>query len=360
MRILRSIDWWIVGVVLILMAVGLIAIFSITRGTDRAIDFWKQIIFVAIAVAAIIGGAKFEYRGLRTANRLLLSSYGIVIGLLAGLFFFGDPVRGVRSWFALGPINVQPSELAKIVVVVLLAKYFSLRNLELYRLRHIVISGLYAGIPALLILLQPDAGSALIVAALWLGMVVVSGIRLRVFIILLVLLAIIGGGLWMTVIHDYQKGRILSFMNPSEDLLGVGYQRRQAVIAIGSGQVLGYGVGEGPQSQSGALPEAHTDFIFASIAEEWGFVGAMAIIALYLILILRLLQHAARAPNNFARLSLAGIALLFAVQFAINVSVNLGLLPIIGLPLPFVSYGGSNLLISAAAIGGAQSIIIRS
>ena len=262
----------------------------------------------------------------------------------------------MRSWYRIGRISFEPVELIKIILIILLAKYFSLRHIELYRLRHIFLSGFYVLLPALLIFFQPDMGQIFILFALWIGILLVSGIKLRHFLFLLSLFVLILIFAWLFVLKDYQKARVVSFIKPHVEPLGVGWSQRQAKIAIASGGILGKGIGQGSQVQLGFLPEAQTDFIFSALAEETGLLGISFIFLLFSLLFWRIIKIAQESEDNFSRLFASGFSFLLATQIFINVGTNLGLLPVIGISLPLVSYGGSNLIATFLGIGILQSI----
>ena len=227
----------------------------------------------------------------------------------------------------------------------------------MYRIIHILISGFYVFLPSILIFLQPDLGSVLVLVSLWIGILIFSGIKLRHFLILVLLGIIIFILSWSTVLKDYQKERILSFVMPQiSDPLQVGWSQRQAKIAIGAGGVYGQGIGKGSQTQYGFLPEPQTDFIFSAIAEEMGLVGIGGLLLLFLLLIWRILKIATLSRSNFCRLFAVGFSVLLISQIFIHTGMNIGLLPIIGISLPLVSYGGSSLITCFIAFGILQSI----
>jgi rod shape determining protein RodA len=239
----------------------------------------------------------------------------------------------------------------KLILILVLAKYFSRRHVEIANVKHIVISGVYALIPFLLVLLQPDFGSAIILFAIWFGMTIVSGIsKKHLFLVL-------GGGalafilLWSFVFAPYQKARIMTFLNPLTDIRGAGYNAYQSTIAVGSGEVFGKGIGYGTQSRLKFLPEYQTDFIFASFAEEWGFIGVILLLLCFGVVIWRVLVVAMTGATNFETLYALGLAIFFMTQFIIHVGMNIGLLPVTGQTLPFVSYGGSHLVTEFAGLG---------
>ncbi len=269
-------------------------------------------------------------------------------------------MRGVAGWFFIGGLTVQPVELVKIAILLVLAKYLSKRHIELYKLQHLFISSLYVFVPAIMVLAQPDLGSALVLLASWIGLIMISGIRIKQFLFIVVVGIVVLVLLWGFVLQDYQKNRVLSFLSPEKDPLGGGYQTRQAVIALGSGGFFGKGLGQGSQTRLGFLPEYQTDFIFAAIGEEWGLVGIFILLSMWAIVFWRLYLICTQSSNNFARLFVGGVFILFLTHVFVNIGANVGILPVTGIPLPFVSYGGSNLLSFALALGLVLSIKVRS
>jgi rod shape determining protein RodA len=301
-----------------------------------------------------------DWRPLKESPYLLLFFYFLCLVSLALLFFFAPEIRGVKSWYKIGPISIDPTEFTKITLLLILAKYFSTRHVEMYRIIHIIISGLYVFLPSLLIFLQPDLGSVLILLSLWIGVLIISGIKIRHFLILVLLFLLIFSIGWETFLKEYQRERILSFVLPQiSDPLKIGWSQRQAKIAIGSGGIFGKGIGKGSQTQLGFLPEPQTDFIFSATAEETGFLGTSILFFLFSILIWRIFRIAFLASSNFARIFSLGYAFLLISQFFIHIGTNIGILPIIGIPLPFVSYGGSGLISNFIALGILESIRIH-
>lgn len=354
---LKKFDWILIGATLFLVLIGLLSIYSSSKGDF--LNFKKQIIFFVIGIFLMILISFFDWRILKEDPYLILYLYFISLFLLTGLFFFAPEIRGVKSWYKLGPISFDPIELTKIVLLILFAKYFSKRHIELYRINHILISGLYLFFPSFLIFLQPDFGSVLILLSFWIGILIISGIRIRHFLILVfcgILILTFG---WSKILKEYQRERILSFIQPQlSDPLKIGWSQRQAKIAIGSGGIFGQGIGKGSQTQYGFLPEPQTDFIFSAIAEEMGLVGISVLLILFSILIWRIFQIAFSAQSNFPRLFASGFAILLISQIFIHIGMNIGILPIIGIPLPFVSYGGSSLIANFIGLGILQNIKI--
>jgi rod shape determining protein RodA len=354
---LKKLDWVLIISVLLLTLIGLMSIYSTSFYQNQSY-FYKQAIFIVVGFFLMLVFAFIDYRIFRNHPTLLLILYFMSVFLLIVVLFLGK-LRGAASWLSLGFLNIEPVEIAKLAMVLIFAQYFSLRHIELYRLKHIIISGVYTFLIVGLVFFQPDLGSAMVLISLWIGVMIIAGIKLKQLLFLLLIGVILFGVAWLGILKPYQKNRITSFINPYLDPQGSGYHRIQSMIAIGSGQFLGRGLGHGPQSQLNFLPEQHTDFIFASIGEEWGFVGLTIIFILYFLLFFRIIQIAIRAENNFARLFCVGSVIVFVFQVFVNIGMNLGLLPITGIPLSFLSYGGSNLLVNFVMLGIIQSIAIR-
>jgi len=336
----------------------LLSIYSTSSAQNKSF-FYKQLGFIIAGFFLMIIFTLLNYRIFRDNNFILLGLYFFGLLLLAGVLLVGKEVRGVSSWFRLGQWGFEPVELVKIVLILILAKYFSLRHVEVYRLRHLIISGIYILFPLILILLQPELGYVLVIVLVWFFIVVVAGIKFKHLLLLTIIGIIIFSLSWFFLLEPYQKDRITSFLNPYSDPLGQGYNIIQSTITVGSGKFFGQGLGHGTQSQLNFLPEQHTDFIFATIAEEWGFLGSAFLLILFGNLFYRLIKTSLNSSNNFARLFSIGLATMFLVQVIINVGMNVGLLPIIGIPLPFVSYGGSSMIMSFIGLGIIQSIVVR-
>lgn len=347
-------DWILLLLAVALVSIGVIELSSIAAGDTEK---WfatagRQIIFLGLSLLVIAGLFFFDLNYIKHATWLIMLFYIAGIGLLVGLFIFSASVRGVKSWYQIGGLNFEPVEIVKLLLVLVLAKYFSLRHIEMYRVRHVITSFIYTLIPVGLVLAQPDFGSAVLLLIVWFGMVVLSGIKMKHFLMLVGLALIAVYMAWSFLLVPYQQERIISFLNPEYDPQGAGYNSIQAKIAIGDGGLFGTGIGQGTQVQLGYLPEATTDFIFASIVEEWGFVGATVVFALFGLFFYRLIHHAFRPyVDNFTRLLVLGVGLIFLSGFFLNIGMNLNLLPVTGTPLPFLSYGGSHLVSSFLALG---------
>jgi rod shape determining protein RodA len=351
---LQKFDWILLFAATALTVFGLVSIYSSASGDYT--NFYRQLIFFAVSVLAIFGVSFIDNRILRENSLLLVFFYFICIVLLIGVFFFAPEIRGIKSWYKIGPVSFDPIEPMKIILILILAKYFSHRHIELYNLKHIILSGLYFILPIILIFLQPEFGSVAVLLSIWIGMLLVSGIKIRDFVILLTVFVLLTGITWQFLLKDYQKKRVLSFVAPQEDVLGEGWSQNQAKISIGSGGLIGQGIGQGPQTQYGFLPESHTDFVFSAIAEETGFAGVAILLALFGLLFWRIFKIAFNANSNFSRLFASGLAISLFFQMSINIGMNLGVFPVIGLPLPLVSYGGSNLFFTFIALGILQNM----
>ena len=345
-----------VAMAMALALIGLLSIYSSSLHSGDFANLTKQAVFLGIGFFLMLVLSFFDWRMFRESPALILGLYVVSILALAGLFFFGSSNRGVRTWYDLKIITLDPIELLKPILLILLAKYFSRRHMAMYQIRHLALTGFYVALPAALVFFQPNLGPCLVIVALWIGMLMIAGIKAPHFVaLLLCFLAIFSLG-WAFLLKDYQKDRIMDFFTPG-DPLGVSWSQNQAKIAVGTGGLLGKGLGQGSQTQYGFLSEPQTDFIFAAIIEEFGVLTAVVILSLLFLLIWRLVRAARRARDNFSKIFLSGMAILLFAEAAIHIGVNVGFLPIIGLPLPLVSYGGSNLVSTFALLGLAQGII---
>jgi rod shape determining protein RodA len=294
--------------------------------------------------------AASDWRWLRRSGVLVALFLAVCLALVV-LSFAGATFKGAQSWFALGGVALQPVDFVKLVLILVLAKYFSRRHVEIAHLRHILVSGLYAILPFVLVFFQPDFGSAIIIFLIWLGVVICAGISKKHLLAVALVGVVSFLILWLFVFAPYQKQRIVTFLNPLTDIQGAGYSSFQSTVAIGSGLWFGKGVGYGTQSRLRFLPEYQTDFIFAAFAEEWGLVGVAILFALFGVVIWRILATAIRGETNFEMLFGIGLVIWLMSHFSVSVGMNLGLLPVTGLPLPFMSYGGSHLLAEFIGLG---------
>lgn len=326
---------------------GLVTMYSHAGGNEY---FDKQLVWIGISTLLLFLAIIPDYRFLRLGNTAFFL-YLTIVAMLVLVLAIGEITLGAQSRFDLGFFSFQPSDPAKLILIIVLAKYFAKRHELIGDFRHIIVSGVYAlGIFGL-VFIQPDFGSAIILFFVWLGLVLVSGIKLRHLLTVLMLGVVIFGLMWQFVFFDYQKDRILTFLDPLSDIQGAGYNAYQSTVAIGSGQVFGKGIGYGTQSKLLFLPEYETDFIFAAYAEEWGLVGVLLLFGLFWIVVWRLLKHAINGATNFERLFASGVAILFIAHFFVHIGMNIGLLPVTGTTVPFLSYGGSHLLTEFIAVG---------
>lgn len=351
MRIVRtlfgSIDWWLVSAVFFLTLLGLTTMY--TYDGDNSY-FERQLWWIVVATIGFFISIVPDYRFLRIGNTTFFIYVGMLL-MLALVLVVGEVTLGARSRFDLGFFSLQPSDPAKLVLIAVLAKYFSKRHELIHDFKHILVSGTYALFIIGLVFIQPDFGSAIILSFIWFGMVLVAGIKFRHLAVVTMLGLVAFMGLWNFGFQEYQKERIMTFLHPLADIQGAGYNAYQSTIAVGSGQIFGKGVGYGTQSKLQFLPEYETDFIFAAYAEEWGLVGALLLFFLYGAVIWRLLIHSLRGATNFERLFAVGVAILFTSHFLIHIGMNIGLLPVTGTTVPFLSYGGSHLLTEFLGVG---------
>ncbi len=342
-----KIDWILFFATIPLLLAGLITMSSFG---GKGAFFEKQALWIVISFAVFFAFSFMDFRFLRRTG-VIISLFAGGCGLLLFLFVLGSVFKGAQSWFNFGAFAFQPSDPMKLVLILVLTKYFSRRHMEIANIRHIIVSGVYAFIPFLLVALQPDFGSAVIIALIWFGMVLVSGISKKHLLLVFGLGIISGALLWNFVFHEYQKQRIMTFIHPLADIRGTGYNAFQSTVAIGSGEIFGRGAGYGTQSRLNFLPEYQTDFIFAAFSEEWGFAGVALLFLFFAIVMWRILYNAMHGETNFEMLFGLGLSIYFIAHFLINVGMNIGLLPVTGTTIPFMSYGGSHLLTEFTGLG---------
>jgi rod shape determining protein RodA len=348
LRFLSHVDWYVVLSAVAIALLGLATMQPLSGDGEAFFD--KQLLWIGIALVVFLITCLPSYSFLRRTP-IVTGLYTTILVLLAFIFVAGTVVKGAQQRFDLGFFALQPSDPAKLVLIIVLAKYFARRHVEISNFRHIFISGLYAGAICCMVFLQPDFGGAIIIASIWLGMVLAAGISWKHLATLFVTGLVLAGGLWSFVLEDYQKARILTFIHPLADIRGAGYNAYQSTVAVGSGELTGKGIGFGTQSKLKFLPEYETDFIFAAYAEEWGFVGVLLLLGLFAVVILRSLAIASHGSDNFATLFTIGVVIMFLAHFVVHVGMNIGLLPVTGTTIPFMSYGGSHLLTEFAALG---------
>lgn len=345
---LANIDWVLFLSTVPLLAAGLISMRLFGDGVDYY--FTRQIYWIIFSLAVFFVFSIIDWRFLRRTG-VLVSLFLASVFFLVVLLAVGEITKGAASWFKFGFFSVEPVDPLKIVIILVLAKYFSRRHIEIANVRHIILSGLYAMIPTLLVFLQPDFGSAVILFLIWIGMIFVSGISKKHLIAIFLIFAALLSASWFFVLKPHQKLRVVNFLNPTRDIRGSGYNAIQSMIAVGSGKIFGKGIGFGSQSRLEFLPEHQTDFIFAAFSEEWGFLGVLFVFLFYGIVIWRILKNASLGQSNFEALFGIGVAVFLMAHFFVNVGMNIGLLPITGTTLPFLSYGGSHMLTVYAALG---------
>lgn len=357
----RSFDFTLLGSTLVLAGFGIAMIYSATMGT--ALGGWRfdslplrQLLYVAVGLVLTIMLAALDYRYL---DYVRLPLYLLNVALLALVLFIGKETYGAVRWIDLGFFDLQPSEVAKPLLIVTLACFLARREEKIASLGTLLLSLLHLLPVIALVFIQPDLSTAVVLGVIWLGMVWAAGVR-PAYLLGLFLLAVPGSvAAWHFLLADYQKARLLLFLNPYEDLWGGGYNILQAWTAIGSGGWLGKGFGQGTQSQLHFLPVRHSDFIFAVICEELGFLGALALIVLFVVFFWQIFQVAARSGEPMGRLIAVGTVSAIAFQCLVNIGMNVGVMPVTGLPLPLISYGGSSLLSTMIALGLVQSVSVH-
>lgn len=355
---LERVHWRVLLATLFLSVMGILSVASATLNEEVRFSSFalRQTLFVIVGVSIALLIARLDYRQAIVWSPWL---YGAMLFLLIAVFIGGQTIRGAQSWFEVGIVQLQPAEFAKVIAIIVLARYFSYYRHSFFKFRHILRSLLLVLPIVLLVALQPDFGSAALILMIWVGMVLITGVSRR-FLLLFGLILLIGGATtWTVGLQPYQKTRILAFLQPQTDPLGAGYNAIQSTIAVGSGGLFGRGLGQGSQSQLNFLPEQHTDFIFAVISEELGLVGAGLVLLVTGYLIVMLVVIGRAAADDFGFYIAIGGAMLLFVQSTINIGMNMGIMPITGVPLPLVSYGGSSYLSTAILIGVVMSVSLR-
>ena len=352
-------DWLLQGAVFLLIGIGALSLFSL-KDIGSFPFFERQLVWIGVGLLALVLMSFFDFRIFRTQSMAVLFFYLLTVVLLLIVVAANFSVRGVEAWLKFGNVFLQPVEPAKLALIVLLAKFFSKRHVEIFRLRHLLVSGAYLALPAGLVLLQPDPGSAAVLIAIWTAIILFSGMKLRHLVLFLILGGLISFLSWNFMLQPYQQERITAFIDPYADPQGAGYQMIQSMIAVGSGQLWGKGLGYGSQTHLHFLPEAETDFIFAAFAEEWGLVGVSVLLFLFGMTLWRIITIGMNAADNFSRLYALGFATFIFTQIFIHVGMKLGAMPITGLTLPFVSSGGSSLVTLLVGVGILQNIKINS
>lgn len=355
-RRLREVDWVLVGCTVLLVGVGTVAVTSATGTPEQPLGLLRpRLVHVAVGLVAMVGLATLPYRSLGEARKAL---YGASLALLALTDLVGRTALGAQRWLSMGPVSLQPSELAKLSLVVTLAWSLSRRKEPPKRWAELAPYLLQTTAFVVLVFLQPDLGSALSFLAILLGMLWAAGVR-RGQLVGLVVAGLLAVPLAWPLLKPYQRTRLLVFLDPDLDPLGAGYNLIQSKIAIGSGGPWGKGLFAGTQNTLQFLPMQHTDFVFAVIGEELGFVGAVGVLALFWLWMMRVLQVARSARDRFGALMCVGVASAVAFHVLVNVGMTVGLAPATGIPLPFVSYGGTALVTQLAGVGVVLSVAAR-
>jgi len=350
-------DWTLLLAVLLLVAVGCLMIYSSTRAEQGARKLMLQLVWLALGLVILASVTVVDYN--RLVN-LAVPFLGFCGFLLIVVLFTGHLVKGAERWIPLGPLNIQPSELLKLALILFLGGFLASREEEAHDFGLVLTSLAYVGAPTVLVLAQPDLGTPVLIFLVWLAMLFVAGARvLQLGAIAFAFLMLFTAAWGLNIIRPHQKQRLTAFINPDADPHGQGWQLRQSLIAVGSGHLLGQGVFKGTQSRLQFVPDQETDFIFTVIGEELGFVGSVAVLALFGLVLYRAVSIAAEAKDTSGRLIASGVAAMLLVHILVNVGMALGMMPVKGMPLPFVSYGGSNMLTMMAAAGLLQSVYIH-
>ncbi|MCP4689456.1 MAG: rod shape-determining protein RodA [Desulfobacterales bacterium] len=358
-RLVKCFDWGLLGLTLMLGGVGIMTLFSaVTAGAGAHPGglYMRQLMWYGVGFIIMIISFLFNYKLL---ERWAYAIYGGCIAILAGVLLFGKYAGGAKRWIALGPVSIQPSEMVKIAVIIMLAGYYYKHaDTRGFSFRGLIFPFFIVVIPFLLIVKQPDLGTALLVALIAGSMTMFVKVERRTFLAILSTCIVTGPSIWF-LLKDYQKKRILTFLDPERDPLGAGYHIIQSKIAIGSGMLTGKGYLKGTQNSLSFLPEQHTDFIFSVLSEEWGFLGSMSVLLLFLLIIVRGLNVAYECREPFGAILAVGLTAVIFWQVTINIGMVMGLMPVVGVPLPLVSYGGSSMITVMTCIGLLMNISMR-
>jgi rod shape determining protein RodA len=376
-RLLKNIDWVFIGILVVIMAMSLFVLRSASANIFQDPYYFvkKQLLWIVIGFGLMFFVASFDYIHLKKLSKYI---YAANIALLLAVFVFGHETKGAQRWISLGFFDLQPSELAKIAIIVSFAVLLSKRQGELEKFWDIIPSLIFVGLPMLLILKQPDLGTSLVFLAIMLGMLWVGGVNPRLILMMLAMILVfvifVFGLLYFATdgfqkppedlpiplpLKPYQLLRLVIFINPNMDPLGAGYHVIQSQVAIGSGGIWGKGYLQGSQVQYNFLPEHHTDFIFSTVGEELGFLGGSFILVLYFLLFWRMVNIAKEARDTLGTLIVVGVTSMLVFQFFVNVGMTMGIMPVTGIPLPLLTYGGSGLLSNMIAMGFVLSVNLR-
>ncbi len=350
-RRLDGFDLRFLAVVVAILSLGVVTIYSVTYTQGGTLAFYlKQLMWVGLGGAAFVVMWVVDYHKIARLSYVL---YGIILVLLLVVLMMGKTSRGAQRWIPIGPFAFQPSEFAKLVLILVLASYYAAAPRTGW-MQRVLIPGAIMLPGLLLILKQPDLGSGLSFLAVYAAMLLVVGMRSKALGIILLFSLMLFPFVWeitWTSLHDYQRQRVLTFVDPDYDPAGKGYHAMQSRIAIGSGELTGKGLYGGTQSQLKFLPEGHTDFIFAVYAEEWGFLGVVVLLILFIVLIMLSVEVALRAKDLLGSLLAAGVVAMLCFCMVVNIGMTAGMFPIVGIPLPLMSYGGSATIMTLASLG---------
>ena len=352
---MRDFDWVMFSIMLGISAMGIVQIYSTTINTPFAGSHQKQILWMAIGITVMFCFARMNYHTLLNYAPWM---YLVTLGLLLALILVGMEVAGAKRWVRMGGVSFQVSEFAKLTLILLLARFFSEQDSRHVSWQEAAKVAVATGVPFLLVAAQPDLGSALTLIPVAAAVLFLAGFPLRYFALIL-LAGVLALPVGYHFLKPYQKNRIETFLNPESDPQNTGYQVMQSRIAIGSGEIWGKGMGQGTQTQLRFLPVAHTDFIFAAFSEEHGFAGVLLTLVLYFALLMRLVRTAETAPDNAGLYIVGGTAGILLFQILVNVGMVIGYIPVTGIPLPLMSYGGSSVLFTWMAIGLVGSVQVR-
>lgn len=347
MQFSKRVNWLLLVVPVLVFAIGEITLISTTPDLAK-----NQFIFFIVGVLVYLAISLTNYRNFKYIWKWI---YWGIFSLLILVYVLGTTLFGSTRWLVIGPFNLQPSEFAKFATVIFLAALIAEDKFSLKNLKNVLKILAYVLPIFILVFLQPDLGTSLIILGVLVGVLWFSGLNKVYYILGAVVIGIFSMPLW-NLLQDYQKERILVFLNPTLDVLGSGYNVIQSTIAVGSGQIVGRGFGRGTQSHLQFLPVYWTDFIFAAFSEEWGFIGVLIFLILFVLLLASIIHVAVKSKDTFGSLVSMGVFLIFFFQFVINVGMNMGIMPVTGIPLPLVSYGGSSLLTSMLLLGLVQSV----
>ena len=354
-RHLSSIDGGLVIAVLLLSAIGLATVHS--ASSEMVVDYLpRQALWLALGVLLLIAAMSIDYHVVLDFA-IVLYAAGLV--LLVLVLVAGISHGGAAHWFRIGPWQFQPSEFAKLATILFLARYLSGLNRRILDLPQILVAAAIVGVPMALVLVEPDLGSAMMFAPILIGMLLVAGVRVRVMLVAALAAVVLAAGMWSFGMKGYQRQRVLTFLSPENDPLGAGYQVRQSKIAVGSGEMTGKGYMQGTQSQLRFLPVRHTDFILSVLAEEWGFLGVVTVLGLYVLYVASAARIAMRARDRAGILLVTGLLSVLCFHVLYNSSMVVGFVPITGIPLPFLSYGGSFTMVNFIGTGIMLGVDLR-